>query len=45
MNNLLMFPQILLFHKQSYERMNLADALVPKTYSKGDRIITQGMNN
>ncbi|XP_031630414.1 cAMP-dependent protein kinase type II regulatory subunit isoform X1 [Contarinia nasturtii] len=27
---------------QSYERMNLADALVPKSFSKGDRIIKQG---
>lgn len=26
---------------QSYERMNLADALVPKTYQPGDRIIKQ----
>jgi cAMP-dependent protein kinase regulator len=27
---------------QPYERMNLADALVPKTYTSGDRIIKQG---
>lgn len=27
---------------QSYERMNLADALVPKHYSMGERIIKQG---
>ncbi|EFA06381.2 cAMP-dependent protein kinase type II regulatory subunit isoform X1 [Tribolium castaneum] len=27
---------------QPYERMNLADALVPKTYQSGDRIIKQG---
>uniref|UniRef100_T1E240 cAMP-dependent protein kinase type II regulatory subunit n=1 Tax=Psorophora albipes TaxID=869069 RepID=T1E240_9DIPT len=27
---------------QNYERMNLADALIPKTYSVGDRIIKQG---
>ncbi|XP_037918188.1 cAMP-dependent protein kinase type II regulatory subunit isoform X2 [Hermetia illucens] len=27
---------------QSYERMNLADALVSKTYNKGERIIKQG---
>jgi len=27
---------------QNYERMNLADALIPKTYSKGERIIKQG---
>uniref|UniRef100_A0A6M2DE92 cAMP-dependent protein kinase type II regulatory subunit n=1 Tax=Xenopsylla cheopis TaxID=163159 RepID=A0A6M2DE92_XENCH len=27
---------------QPYERMNLADALAPKTYSKGDLIIKQG---
>lgn len=27
---------------QSYERMNLADALIPKTFNKGDRIIKQG---
>jgi hypothetical protein len=27
---------------QNYERMNLADALVPKSYSKGEKIITQG---
>lgn len=27
---------------QNYERMNLADALIPQTYSKGERIIKQG---
>ncbi|KAL1501155.1 hypothetical protein ABEB36_006538 [Hypothenemus hampei] len=27
---------------QAYERMNLADALVPRTFSKGERIIKQG---
>uniref|UniRef100_A0A2M4BRY2 cAMP-dependent protein kinase type II regulatory subunit n=2 Tax=albitarsis series TaxID=58233 RepID=A0A2M4BRY2_9DIPT len=27
---------------QNYERMNLADALIPQTYAKGDRIIKQG---
>lgn len=27
---------------QSYERLNLADALVPKTYEDGDLIIKQG---
>lgn len=27
---------------QSYERMNLADALIPKTFAKGERIIKQG---
>lgn len=27
---------------QTYERMNLADALVPKNYSTGQRIIKQG---
>jgi len=27
---------------QSYEKMNLADALQPKTYAKGERIIKQG---
>lgn len=27
---------------QNYERMNLADALGPKSFSKGDRIIKQG---
>ncbi|XP_067003176.1 cAMP-dependent protein kinase type II regulatory subunit [Anabrus simplex] len=27
---------------QPYERMNLADALVPRTYSDGERIIKQG---
>ncbi|XP_055619326.1 cAMP-dependent protein kinase type II regulatory subunit isoform X3 [Toxorhynchites rutilus septentrionalis] len=27
---------------QNYERMNLADALVPHTYTKGERIIKQG---
>uniref|UniRef100_U5EXY6 cAMP-dependent protein kinase type II regulatory subunit n=1 Tax=Corethrella appendiculata TaxID=1370023 RepID=U5EXY6_9DIPT len=27
---------------QNYERMNLADALVPKLYKNGDKIITQG---
>lgn len=27
---------------QNYERMNLADAVVPKTYSQGERIIKQG---
>lgn len=32
--------QTILF--QNYERMNLADALVPKTYTKGERIIHQG---
>nr|CAD7572395.1 unnamed protein product [Timema californicum] len=28
---------------QSYERMNLADALVPRTYNDGDLIIKQGV--
>lgn len=27
---------------QSYERLNLADALIPKTYEDGDLIIKQG---
>lgn len=27
---------------QAYERMNLADALVPKQYSDGEQIIRQG---
>lgn len=27
---------------QPYERMNLADALVPRTYKGGERIIKQG---
>ncbi|XP_059615499.1 cAMP-dependent protein kinase type II regulatory subunit isoform X1 [Phlebotomus argentipes] len=27
---------------QNYERMNLADALIPKSYGKGERIIKQG---
>lgn len=27
---------------QAYERMNLADALIPRTYSAGDQIIKQG---
>lgn len=27
---------------QPYERMNLADALVPKTFTRGDKIIKQG---
>lgn len=27
---------------QKYERMNLADALVPKVYPPGERIIKQG---
>lgn len=27
---------------ESYERMNLADALIPKTYEEGQRIIKQG---
>lgn len=27
---------------QTYERMNLADALVPRTFCKGERIIKQG---
>jgi cAMP-dependent protein kinase regulator len=27
---------------QNYERMNLADALVPKTYGNGEQIIKQG---
>lgn len=31
------------FPFQNYERMNLADALQPKSFSKGDRIIKQGM--
>lgn len=30
------------FSFQSYEKMNLADALQPKTYAKGERIIKQG---
>lgn len=30
------------FHLQNYERMNLADALIPKTFAKGERIIKQG---
>lgn len=32
----------LYFARQNYERMNLADALVPKSYEKGERIIKQG---
>lgn len=37
-------PCCLLHHRtiQSYERMNLADALGPKSYTKGERIIKQG---
>lgn len=31
-----------LFFSKNYERMNLADALIPQTYAKGDRIIKQG---
>lgn len=27
---------------QSYERMNLADALIPKSFSNGEQIIKQG---
>ncbi|KAG8312695.1 cAMP-dependent protein kinase type II-beta regulatory subunit, partial [Homalodisca vitripennis] len=27
---------------QSYERLNLADALIPRTYEDGDLIIKQG---
>jgi cAMP-dependent protein kinase regulator len=27
---------------QNYERMNLADALIPKVYGNGDQIIKQG---
>lgn len=27
---------------QNYERLNLADALIPKTFTAGDRIIKQG---
>lgn len=30
---------------QNYERMNLADALGPKSFNKGDRIIKQGELN
>lgn len=30
------------FTIQQYERMNLADALVPKQYSNGEQIIRQG---
>jgi hypothetical protein len=30
------------FVRQNYERLNLADALAPKTFRKGDKIITQG---
>ncbi|XP_017789674.1 PREDICTED: cAMP-dependent protein kinase type II regulatory subunit isoform X2 [Habropoda laboriosa] len=32
----------MLKHLEPYERMNLADALVPKQYSHGDQIIRQG---
>lgn len=28
---------------QNYERLNLADALIPKSFAAGDRIIKQGM--
>ncbi|CAG2065266.1 unnamed protein product [Timema podura] len=31
------------WRKLSYERMNLADALVPRTYNDGDLIIKQGV--
>lgn len=27
---------------QNYERMNLADALIPRSFAKGERIIKQG---
>ena len=30
---------------QNYERLNLADALVPKTFGPGERIIKQGKND
>ena len=31
-----------MFVFQSYERMNLADALIPRSYTSGQRIIKQG---
>lgn len=30
---------------QNYERLNLADALVPKSFGPGERIIKQGKND
>jgi len=32
----------LVYYLQNYERMNLADALVPRMYTEGERIIKQG---
>lgn len=29
---------------QNYERLNMADALVPKSFASGERIIRQGEN-
>lgn len=30
------------YYFQNYERMNLADALISKSFQKGERIIQQG---